>query len=373
MLSSITELEDRVLLPATRTEALITRIFAAAGADGDEANAIAAHLVEATASGHDSHGIIRVPRYLDALDKGHVQFGQTPEPVIDNDSFVLFEGNHGFGQVLARDATMAGIKKAKKQGVALVGLRNAGHIGRIGAWAELACNAGTASIHFVNVGPVLLVAPHGGAERRMATNPVCIGVPNHGGDDFILDFATSRVAEGKILVAQKAGKQVSSEFLIDGAGQPATDPLALYGEVPPGTVPNAMRGTGALTPMGDHKGSGLGLACELLAGALTGSGTTQSGGDKVHNGLLSVFIDPGKLDDGHAWADSVRDYIDFVHACRPSDPASPVMIPGDPERKSREDRQANGIPLDHESWRNILDAGQRYGLERDEMLAIVSA
>ncbi len=360
----------QVFLPMDGITKLISAVFCKAGSSPVEAEIVSSHLVSATMSGHDSHGIIRVPRYLEAVDKGHVSFGMSPTPVIDSENFVLFEGHHGFGQTLARKAIEIGIDKADKNGVALLGLRNAGHVGRIGAWAEQACDAGFASIHFVNVVSALLVAPHGGAERRLSTNPVCIGIPNADGDDFLLDFATSRVAEGKVLVAQKAGKQVDSACLVDGDGKPTGDPAALYGEVGAGEVPDARQGPGALTPMGDHKGSGLGLACELLAGALTGSGTS-SPGSRVHNGMLSIIINPSILDDGHAWSNSVREYIDYVRSCTPANPDQPVMIPGDPERKARAFRQQNGVPLDVQSWNNILDAAVKLGMSRDELLSMV--
>lgn len=368
MTANFRESNGQVFLPVPGITQLLSEIFVRAGASIDEAYGISSHLVDATLAGHDSHGIIRVPRYLVAVKEGHVKFDQTATPVVDSESFVLLEGHHGFGQTLGKQATKIGIEKARKHGVALVGLRNAGHVGRIGAWAEQAIAANMASIHFVNVVSALLVAPFGGAERRMSTNPVCVGIPNRHGDDFLLDFATSRVAEGKVLVAQKAGKKVDPRSLVDANGQPTDDPVSLYGEVGDGDVPDARKGPGAMTPMGEHKGSGLGIACELLAGALTGSGTSSEGA-RVHNGMLSIYIDPDILDDGHAWSDSVKEYIDFVRSSEPADTDSPVMIPGDPERRARAHRLEHGAPLDSGSWNNILDAGERLGLTRDAMMA----
>jgi len=281
---------------------------------------------------------------------------------------VLYEGHAGFGQTLARQSTAAGIKKAQQHGVALVGLRNAGHVGRIGAWAEQACRAGVISVHFVNVVGATLVAPFGGAGRRMSTNPISIGIPNPGGDDFLLDFATSRVAEGKVLVAQKAGKSVDENCLVDGEGRATGDPVALYGVVAEGEVPNPRLGSGALTPMGEHKGSGLSLACELLAGAITGSGTSGPGG-QVHNGMLSIFVDPVVMDDGHEWSSTVREYIDYVRACPPTDHSKSVLIPGDPERLARAQRTKKGIPLDEQSFGDMVRAAGRYGINEDQAMA----
>ena len=343
----------------------LTRIFEAAGGTEDEARIIADNLVRANLAGHDSHGVVRTQRYCSWVANGKVSFGQSLTTVIDGGAFVLLDGNLGFGQTLGIEAVRVGIEKAREHGVSLIGFRNIGHLGRIGEWAERAIAEGMVSIHFVNAYQSMLVAPFGGAERRMATNPVCIGVPCEGGD-FVLDFATSTVAEGKVLVAKRGGKPLPEGALVDGDGNLTTDPDALYGPTPPGALPDARKGPGAITAMGLHKGSGLSLACELLAGALTGSGTCAPGFD-FHNGMLSIYLDPARLDDGHGWAASVRDYVDYVHSCRPADPAAPVLVPGDPERQRAEERRRDGLPLPGEAWESILAAGEGLGLDRDEL------
>lgn len=356
-----------IRVPAAGLVAVISAIFQRAGAQSDEAHKIAEHLVDANLAGHDSHGVVRVPRYLKAQRDGHVHFGRSAQVVLQSDNLAVLDGLHGFGQTLGHQLLDIGISKARAHGVSLVALRNAGHLGRIGGWAELACAQGMVSLHFVNVAHSLLVAPFGGAERRMSTAPVTIGVPNPGGD-FILDFATSRVAEGKALIAMKGGKPLPPGSLKDEAGQPTADPLALYGPTDPDAVPNPRLGPGAINAMGDHKGSGLALACELLAGALTGSGASGPG-ENVHNGMFSVFVEPSAMDDGHGYAKAVAEYIDFVRACRPADPAKPVMIPGDPERQTRDERLQNGVPLAVEPWENILAAGINLGMARADLLA----
>lgn len=344
----------------------IARIFRAAGAGDDEAQAIADNLVGACLRGHDSHGIVRVPRYLEAARQGHVGFGRHVSAIIDNPAFALLEGHHGFGQVLGRQAVDVGLAKAAEYGVAVIGLRHAGHLGRIGAWAELAADAGFVSIHFVNVKNSLLVAPFGGAGRGMSTAPVTIGVPCPDGSHFILDFATSRAAEGKALVALKSGKSMAGDDLVDGDGVLTRDPQVLYGEVPPGTVPNPRNGPGALVAMGEHKGSGLALACELLAGALTGSGI---GGDedRIWNGMLSVYMASDVMQSGSSAARMVQDYVDFIRARPPAPFQDRVMIPGDPERRRLAERTANGMPVPEEVWNNILDAGEALGLKRADL------
>ncbi len=344
---------------------VLTRIFKAAGGSEDEARVIAVNLVEANLAGHDSHGVVRTQRYCEWSRDGKVFFGRHVEKVVDAPAFGLLEGHLGFGQSLGIEAVEIGLEKARDQGVSIIALRNSGHLGRIGEWAERACAEGFVSIHFVNAYKSRLVAPFGGAERCMGTNPVSVGMPVDGGD-FILDFATSTVAEGKVLVAKRGGKPVPEGALVDGDGSLTTNPDALYGEVGPGELPNPINGPGAITAMGLHKGSGLALACEMLGGALTGSGTCGPGYE-FHNGMLSIYIDPARMDDGHDWAAAAKQYVDFVHGIRPRDPAEPVMVPGDPERARRADRRANGLPLPDAAWDSILAAGVALGLERDAL------
>lgn len=360
----------KIPLPHDGLTEVLTRIFTAAGGSRDEAYGIGRNLVEANLAGHDSHGVVRTPRYVEAERKGHCFFNRKVTRVIDTDAFALLDGNYGFGQTIGPQAVAVGLEKAKAGGVAIVGLRNAAHIGRIGAWGELALAEGFISIHFVNVSAGALVTPFGGAARRMSTNPVCIAVPNPGGDDFLLDFATSRIAEGKALVALKGGREVKTGDLVDADGHPTGDPSVLYGPTASDATPNPRAGAGALVAMGEHKGSGLALACDLLAGALTGNGAFKTD-DRVLNGMLSIYVSPAAMDDGHGWAKAVADYVDLIHTTKPVDPSAPVMIPGDPERKARAARIANGVPLDPEAWENILGAGEGVGLDRTALEALV--
>jgi len=185
--------------------------------------------------------------------------------------------------------------------------------------------------------------------------------PESGQGDFILDFATSTVAEGKVLVAKRGGKPLPDGALVDGDGTLTTNPDALYGPVAEGRAPDPRAGPGAITAMGLHKGSGLSLACELLGGALTGSGTCGPGFE-FHNGMLSIYVDPARFDDGHGWAAEVERYLDYVRGCKPRDPAAPVLTPGDPERQRRAER-AKGLPLSGPAWASILDAATGVGLD----------
>jgi uncharacterized oxidoreductase len=246
----------------------------------------------------------------------------------------------------------------------VVALRNAGHLGRIGDFAEMAAAEGLVSLHFVNVFGSLLVAPYGGAERRFSTNPVAIGVPTDDGAPFILDMATALVAEGKVLVAHQGGKPVPVGALVSAEGELTNDPRVLYGPDLPGQYPDPRRGSGAMRTFGEHKGSGLALACDLLAGCLAGSGITRRSEGRVHNGMLSIYLAPAWFDTEQSFARDVRDYIAWVKSARPIDPEAGVLIPGDKERATAAQRRAEGIPLPDDVWHSILYAASLVGLDR---------
>jgi uncharacterized oxidoreductase len=359
-----------VLIEAGRLEALIAEIFDRAGCSRAEAERIAMRLVRANLTGHDSHGVIRTSRYVDWLDIGLFKADQSVNVVLETDSMAIVDGQYGFGQTVAEKAVELGIAKAKANGVAIVALRNAGHIGRVGDWAEMAAAEELISVHFVNARASILVAPFGGTQPRYSTAPFCAGVPRPGEDPVILDFATSVVAEGKVLVAAKGGKPLPEGALIDAQGNLTTDPKALYGEAGPDAPPSARDGTGAIRAMGDHKGSGLAMFCELLGGALTGNGTTGPWHDHFANGMLSIYLSVEAFDQGGGFADEVRRYIDYVKSANPAVPGEPVLVPGDKERLTMDDRMANGVPLSTDAWASIADTARKVGLSDAEIASI---
>ena len=338
---------------------MIRDIFAAVGCDGSEATRIADHLVEANLAGHDSHGAVRTPRYVEWLRSGYIRAGQSMEIVSDGGAFVLIDGHFGFGQTVAPQAVALGIARAMEQGSCIVALRNAGHIGRVGAYAEQAVSAGLISIHMVNVAGSTLVAPFGGIERRFSTAPFAVGIPLQN-RPVILDFATSRVAEGKVLVASQGGKPLPADALIGADGALSDDPHTLYGDYDTVGPRNAGGGLGAIRAFGDHKGSGLALACELLAGAFTGGGcagpVTRRG--RISNGMLSIFLSPKHFGTETEFQRIGQQYVDWVASSRPVIPGDPVMLPGEPEARTRQARLAEGIPLSLETWAALVSTAQ---------------
>ncbi|MEP3112357.1 malate/lactate/ureidoglycolate dehydrogenase [Nisaea sp.] len=353
---------------------LVRSMFERAGCSVTEAACIAERLTGANLRGHDSHGVIRVPRYLEWIESGRQKIGQTVEIVMENDVMAILDGNYGFGQSIGEQAVDLGLKKVKQHGLALTALRNSGHLGRIGDWAERAAAAGVASLHMVNVRGSLLVAPFGARERRMGTSPFCTGVPVAGQEPVIHDFATSTVAEGKALVALRGGKPLPEGSMIDADGSLTSDPRPLYGDVTEGKAPMPYDGPGALTAFGAHKGSGLNFMMEMMAGALTGSGCAGGPDEperrKFCNGMLSIYIDTEKFNGRDSMAEEIKSYIAFVKSARTADGHDDVLVPGENERRVMAERQAEGLPLSEAAWSDILDAAHRLGFADAELNAL---
>jgi uncharacterized oxidoreductase len=352
------------LISAELLVSTVREIFVAAGCPGQEAARVARDLVEANLTGHDSHGVVRVPRYLDWLRSGVLHAGRGVTTVTDGGTFAVLDGNRGFGQTVAAQAVALGIERAGEHGTAVIALRNAGHIGRVGGYADTAVAAGLISIHFVNVAGSPLVAPFGAVQRRFSTAPVAVGVPLPG-RPVVLDFATSLVAEGKVQVASfDGGRPLPPDALIDPDGRCSGDPHVLYGPYGPTDLRSAAGGDGALRAFGEHKGSGLALVCELLAGAFTGGGCAGPvpEGAPIANGMLSIYLSPDRFGTAADLERIGREYLDWVLSARPVDARAPVLAPGDPETRTRAERTLNGVPLPPDTWASILAAAAELGL-----------
>jgi len=339
----------------------VADVFVHADSSKEEARRIATYLTTANLTGHDSHGVIRVPVYMRWKKEGSVVPNQTPQVVVDLPSLAVVDGKFGYGQTVTPVAVKLGIEKCKKAGLAAVALRNAGHIGRVGDWAEMAAAEGLVSVHFVNAAGSLLVAPYGGVEKRLSTAPYCVGIPRKGQGPIVLDFATSIVAEGKCLVASRGGKKLPKGALIDADGTLSEDPHVLYGPYTPDGPRHHTKGTGAIRAFGDHKGSGLAFICELLGGALTGTGATAPD-RRFANGMLAFYIDPKVIDPASFFDDEIARYVDFIRATKPVAGVEQVLIPGDPERKTRAERTKSGIPLPDDTWAAIVNTAREVGV-----------
>ena len=343
-----------------RLRHLAARIFAAAGSSEEEAGIVAEHLVEANLKGHDSHGLIRVAKYVGWMRAGHLVPNRHAEIVGDVGALVVFDGGFGYGQVIGREAMAIVAGRAKQDGICAAAIRNAGHLGRIGAWAEQLAGRGLVSVHFVNTsGFGILVAPHGGRDRRLSANPIAAGAPVPGRPPLILDIATSVVAEGKIQVARNRGEALEPGLVMDGAGRPTTDPEAFYATPP-----------GAIFPFGGHKGSGLSVFCEILAGSLAGGGSSHPFNPtaaRLVNNMLTIAFDPGAFPDADFAADAER-LAAWITGSPPSEVGGRVLLPGEIEAETMAERLAEGMPLDAETRRQLADVARTLHVDVPEEL-----
>jgi uncharacterized oxidoreductase len=331
---------------------LTASIFSGAGCRQEEARCIADHLVEANLAGYDSHGVIRAPTYVQWLNEGKVVANCDLQVVIDTDSFTVADGQRGFGQWLGKQGLDIGIRKCQEHGMAVVGLRNCGHLGRIGHWSEMAAQAGLIGLHFVNSsGFGMFVVPSGGRDPRLSVNVVSVGIPVQGRSPLILDIAAAAAAEGRLQVARNQGVPVPDGWIVDAGGNPTNDPNEFYG--PP---------RGAILPLGGHKGYGLGLVIDLLAGALAGGGCSSGGKTQLEQSMLGIYIDPDRLDSDGRIPDEIRRYVDFVKTSRPTVPNGEVLIPGEGAERNRVERRS-GLEIDDSTWSQITETARACGVD----------
>jgi hydroxycarboxylate dehydrogenase B len=348
---------------ADALRAVIASIVRAGGSAGGEADLVAEHLVAANLAGHDSHGVGMIPTYVRHVKAGLVVPNTRAKTVKDDGPALMFDGGRGYGRAVAGEAMAAAITRCRQTGVVAMTLANAHHIGRVGAYGELASEAGLVSLHFDHRA---LVAPFRGTDARFVTNPVCIAFPaTERQPALLLDMATSAIAMGKVRVARNEGHEVDAGILIDPAGRPTRDPNVMYAE------PH-----GALLPFGGHKGYALAVVTELLAGALSGGPTIQPGNPRaggVINNMFAVLVDPARFAGVDWLRREIDGFVDYVKASPPADPAAPVLVPGDPERLARAERSRAGIEVDATTWEEILVAAEQVGVARRHVTALVDA
>lgn len=341
----------------------IEAIVLAGGSDAREAKIVAENLVSANLTGHDSHGVGMIPRYIESLLEGGLRVNQHPKIVFDGGAMISLDGQQGYGQVIGLESMEIGIARAKQHGMCVMGLGRSHHLCRIGQWAEQAVAAGLISLHFTNVISRSIVAPFGGADARFGTNPMTVGIPIPNEPPFILDMATSAVAQGKVRVAHNKREKVSPEWLIDDQGNPTPDPK--FGVIEP---------FGALRTFGLHKGYGLAVVCELLGGALTGGGAWHSDDrskKRVWNGMLTILIDPKRMGTGDSFATETTEFLNFLRKSPVAPGFDKVRIAGEPERETRAKRERDGISVDDNTWNEIAAAGAKLKVQRSTLEKLV--
>lgn len=347
-------------MPSFTKEELIkvcTDIIEATGTSRDNAQLIAELLSDANSTGHDSHGVIRVPQYLDAIEKKEILTDVEVEIVRENPLTAIVDGNWGFGQITMSRAVEVGLEKASKQGLAAITVRNANHIGRLGSYVDHIARQGMIGLLFVNaVGtPAFRMAPWGGTEPRLVTDPLAFGIPASSGEPIVMDMTTTVVAEGKVRVKRNRGEQTPDGWLLDAEGKPTNDPNLLYADPPGSILP--LGGTAA-----GHKGYGLNVAIELLAGVLSGAGCIGKD-ERLSNGVLLIILDIEQflpLEDFYKESDT---FIKHVKSSPPAEGFDEILLPGEIEAKVKRQRTQEGIFVEEETWEQILEWSRKLGVD----------
>lgn len=349
---------SEIVVHAAPLKAVVHAIVGRTGSSEREAALVADQLVEANLTGHDSHGVGMLPRYVEVFQLGKLKPNQHVSVVLDGGAMLTLDGNMGYGQVMGYEAMQLGIERAQQHGTAVVGLANSHHIGRIGHWAEQCIAAGLISMHYVNVVSQAVVAPFGGRDARFVTNPFCVGIPRPGEQPIVLDFATSRIAMGKVRVAMNKGVEVGAGILLDQQGEPTRDPRVMFARPP-----------GALLPFGEYKGYGMAVVCELLGGALSGGRTLHeaSPGREIINNMFSIIIDPARLGTASNLAAETAQFAAWVKRSPLGAGVDRIKLPGEPEQDYRRARGARGIPIDATTWTEIVAAAGLLGLKQGEI------
>lgn len=348
-------------MPIVQADALrgfITDIFEATGAPREEAAIVGNHLVDANLMGHDSHGIVRTQGYVNQTRNGGIVPAAPIEVIGGHGAAAVVDVNRNFGQVGATRAMEIAIERAREHGIGAAVCRNCGHIGRIGAYGQIAAAAGMIGLGCVNnPGSDGIVAPFGGARGRLGTNPFTIATPTSDPEQpFVLDFATSVAAEGKVRVALNKGVEMPPDYLIDSAGNPTRNPADLY--------LNEAGERGAILPFGGpvgYKAYGLAMAVEALSGALSGSG--MAGGDrKSGNGVFLLAIDIPSFTERGEYDELFDGLVQHVKQ-PPHHEDEEVLTAGEPERRRMAQRLADGIEVDDETWRQVIEGASMVGVE----------
>jgi uncharacterized oxidoreductase len=339
------------VINSTVLSEFVASIFEAAGTPKEGAHLVANSLVKSNLVGHDSHGVVRVMQYLDTITRGELNPAVEPVIVHETPTITIVDARRGFGQIGAHFAMSVTIEKARSQGLAATGLQHCNHVGRLGEWVEMAADQNMVGLGFCNGGrPGGLVAPFGGASRLLGTNPVAAAAPVGGRAPFLLDFATSNVAEGKVRIARNKGQSIPEGWILDSQGRSSTNPEDLY---------NA----GMLLPAAGHKGYGLSLLVEFMGGLLTGEGApAMPGYNSMSNGVVFIVLAVEAFRPVTEFLQDSAILCEQVKVAKPAPGFEEVLLPGEPEQRSAERRQAEGIPIDETTWGQIVAAGERLGV-----------
>jgi len=338
-------------------------ILKATGSTEEEAAFVSESLIQANLYGVDSHGLANLKPYISAIESGKIKCGAQIKVLQESASTALIDGNWGFGQISCKKATEIAINKAEKNMVGVVGISHCNHIGRLGLYAEMIAKKDMIGLIYAASDPS--VAPHGGMKPMFGTNPFSYGFPAGKEQPIIIDFATAAVAEGKIRAALAGGEKIPLGWIIDKNGNPTTNPADLY---EPPLPPIQIKILGAQLPIGGYKGFGLAIAVDIIGGALTNTGCD---GDvpEFANGTMVQALNIEAFCPLEEYRKRVDKLIRDVKSAPIAPGVKEIMLPGEPETRTREERLKSGIPVPEITWKATLDIAKKYGVDVEGILS----
>ena len=347
------------MLSADKIVWVCSSILEAAGGSREDSRSVAESLTESNLMGHDSHGVIRIPSYVDMIQRGFMNPKADISVIRETPTTALIDGNWGFGQVTAKKGLKISIKKARENRLSHVGIFHCTHIGRLGEYSQLAAEEGFISIISCNSGKTGGgggVSPFGGAEALLGTNPVSIAFPAAESKPFVLDIATSVVSQGKIKVAKDKGDPIPEGWVADKYGNSTTNPNDLYDG-------------GFLLPFGGYQGYGLSLFIEVMGGILSGARCAALPDYKGGNGINMLLLDIEAFRPLAEFSENVDILFNRVKNSKLAPGCGEILIPGEPEFRIKEERVKKGVIIPDKTWKDILAVASKYGLDLDEATA----
>jgi uncharacterized oxidoreductase len=338
---------------AGRLTEIGTALLRAAGASQQEAEAVAVGCVNANLAGHDSHGIIGIPTYIDRIKAGHIVPGAKWTIVQASPATTVIDGHWGFGFHVNAKAMQLTIDKARTANVAACTVFRQSHVGRLAAYPLMAAREGMIGLATADSGrSPKMVAPFGGREARLGTNPISIAVPSDLEAPFYLDMATSAVAAGKVMLAAVRGEPIPAGWIVGSDGRQTTDP----GQLKQG---------GALLPLGGtegYKGSGLAAMVEVLCGLLTGLGFGVEPTGRHNDGCFMAVFNVEAFRPLADFKKEVAEFARYLKATPPAEGSSGVLYPGEVEYLCEQERRRSGIDVEDATWNRLRALAGEYGL-----------
>jgi L-2-hydroxycarboxylate dehydrogenase (NAD+) len=339
---------------AESLETFVTEVFQKAGCSESGAQDMAQSLVQTNLWGIDSHGVLRVGKYLDRLRSGSMNGNPELRTLKSDTALEVLDADNGSGYIAGKAAMARAIELAEKQNIAAVGIINSNHCGATSLYARMALERDMIGIAMSNVAPNMIMT--GGSRPITGNNPIAVAVPTFGEFPFVLDISLSAVAGGKLLVAAKNGEQIPVGWATDSDGRPTTDPKVGF--------------DGFLLPLGGHKGFGLSLLVDILCGVITGGSFQHQlksmyryPNDPSNTAHLMIVMNPLALISKEQLKERMSDFIKTIKESPMWDPDNEMLLPGEIEYRKEQERRRDGIPIPAALYDELVTIGNELNLD----------